>query len=137
MVIKPLKKIIIFIFTISILMIFMLSYIIISETRCLYGTNDIRVNELIIVIAQEKGINYCDMLRKSFKDNDDFSKFISLKFYDGSGIDHSDVVYQLYQYYGSKKFWEKAILLSDDDKKLVQNYLDYAISENEAYADDN
>lgn len=100
---------------------------------CYYGTKNIKVSENVIIISERNHINYCDMLRKSFKNDDDFSKFISLKFYDGSGIEHSDVVYQLYQYYGSEIFWKKSRSLSDDEKKLVQSYLDYAISENEVY----
>lgn len=137
MLITKLKKMVIFIFVLIFFIAFTLFFIVISEHGCFYGTNKIRVNELIIVTAKERDINYCNMLRKSLKNEDDFAKFVSLEFYDGSGIEHSDVVYQLYRYYGSELFWKKASSLSDDEKKLVQSYLDYAISENEVYGNYN
>lgn len=70
------------------------------------------------------------MLRQSFIDDKIFAQFISLKFYDSFGIDHANVIHQLYQYYGSETFWQKAKSLNYDDKQWVENYLEYAMSEN-------
>lgn len=125
-----LKKAVVFILSVSVII---LCYAIIIQDRCFYEINRIRVNELIIVISQKRGINYCSMLRKSFNNDEVFSQFISLKFYDGYGIDHANVVYQLYQYFGSEKFWKKADSLNSEDKMRVEGYLKYAISEDKIY----
>ena len=92
---------------------------------CYYGTHGIKVSELIIVASKSNNINYCRMLRESFNDDRIFSEFISLEFYDGSAIDHSSVVHDLYNYYGSEIFWNKAKSLDRESKELVKIYLDF------------
>lgn len=106
----------------------MYNFLIYYNGYCFYGTNGIKTSELIVTVSRINDIDYCNMLRESFNNDEIFSQFISLKFYDGSAIDHSYVVYQLYHYYGSKKFWQKASSLNSEDKMRVEGYLEYNYS---------
>lgn len=117
----------IIVFFILIYLMFWSFYSIVGHYKgyCFYGTHGIRVNEAITITAKENNIDYCSMLRKSFDDDIIFSDFISLKFYDGSAIDHASVVSNLYNYYGSNEFWKRAQSLKIEDKRLVETYLQF------------
>ena len=121
-------------------MIVVLFFVVVTEDfllkkngGCYYGTYGIKVSSLLLINANEKDIDYCNLLRSSFKNDKAFRKFISLQFYDGPSIDHANVVYEIYEYYGDEIFWKKTKKLSKKEKRLVKEYLDYAISEQESY----
>ncbi|WP_019674082.1 hypothetical protein [Psychrobacter lutiphocae] len=100
---------------------------------CYYGTHDIKVSSLLLINADYENISYCKLLRSAFNDDQDLKTFTTIQFYDGVFIDHADSVYKLYEYYGSQLFWQKLGKLTKDEKRLVQSYLDYAISEKETF----
>ena len=96
-----------------------------SEMCIRDSTHGIKVDEGLVFSANEKHINYCDMLRKSFNDDKVFSDFVSLEFYDGSAIQHASVVHSLYKYYGSNNFWDKTKSLNLEEKNRVDGYLEF------------
>ena len=100
---------------------------------CYYGTYNIKVNRIILIVTKAKhlDINYCSLLRKSFKDDEALRKLISLKYYDGAFYDHAYVVSELYNYFGHNIFWEKAKNLNEEDRETVEQYLNYVDSENQ------
>lgn len=126
-------KIILLSFIIVLLIFLSRGFIINKNGKFYYGTNNvIHISELILTISEKRGIDYCELLRNSFKSDDGFRDFITLRFFDGEFIDHSYAVSKLYEYFGHDEFWRKSETLSAEEKHWVRSYLEYAQSEKES-----
>ena len=87
----------------------------------------------MLISADNNNIDYCKLLRAAFRDDQNLRTFATLQFYDGGFINHAYSVDKLYEYYGSRLFWEKIGKLTQSERNLVQEYLDYAVSERETF----
>ena len=88
----------------------------------------IEVSELLLVVLEEKNIDYCELLSEAIKGNESSIREISLlKINDGAAYDHGAVLVDLIELIGEDKFVQSIKSTSDIEKKWIKGYIEAGI----------
>lgn len=87
--------------------------------------NGIDVSELLLVVSEERGIDYCTLLSKAVSGDDVSIMHLStLTICDGAGYDHGAVIVDLIKRIGEDKFIHSLKTASAEQKNLIKMYIE-------------
>ncbi|UUC44825.1 hypothetical protein [Flavobacterium cerinum] len=96
------------------------------SSSCFYHCSiaGIEVSENILISAEEKGINYCELLEQSLQKNKRAVIQLSLLNFDGAiGYDHGTLLVELIRKIGENEYLSLIRNLNDTEKKTIESYL--------------
>jgi hypothetical protein len=89
------------------------------------SVNGIVVSELLIIVSNGQGINYCKLLEKAINGDIGSIKQLSLlEFYDGIGYDHGSVIVDLIEIIGEDKFIQSLSTINKKQKQVIEGYIE-------------
>lgn len=89
---------------------------------------NIEVNELLLTVANENSINYCDLLNESLLgDNKSITELSLLKFEDAVGYEHGAIIVDLIFVIGEEKYLKAVSKLNKKQKNIIYYYIDIGL----------
>lgn len=96
------------------------------EQKC--NLSDLEIGPLLISNAEEQGVNYCELVKKSFNHNTKAVKQLSLLNFENSvGYEHGEVVVELVLKIGEQRFLDALQGINKSEKNKVESYLDVGL----------
>lgn len=87
--------------------------------------NGIDVSESLLVVSDEQGIDYCELLSKAVNGDDvSIMQLSILKFYESFGYDHGAVIVDLIEQIGENKFIHSLRMTSAEQKEMINWYIE-------------
>lgn len=100
--------------------------IISCENKC--NINGVEIGSLLIINGEEQGINYCELVEKSFlNDNRAISQLCLLYFENSVGYEHGEVIVSLINQIGEEQFLDAIQGINKSEKNRIESYLDVGL----------
>lgn len=98
-----------------------------GNNRC-KSVADIEVSELLRISSNKQDYNYCELLSKAVKEDENSIKKLSLlQFYDAVGYDHGSVIVDLILLIGETKYIEAIDDITPKEKSTIKAYIDVGL----------
>ena len=89
---------------------------------------DIEVSELLLISSNKQDYNYCGLLKKAVKEDENSIKKLSLlQFYDAVGYDHGSVIVDLILLIGEAKYLDAINDITPKEKSTIMGYIDVGL----------
>ncbi len=96
------------------------------EKKC--NINGLEIGSLLISNAEKQGVNYCELVEKSFNHNTKAVKQLSLlNFENSAGYEHGEVVVKLVLQIGEKEFLDALQGINKSEMIKIESYLDVGL----------
>ncbi|MDN3673042.1 hypothetical protein QWY99_08280 [Flavobacterium branchiarum] len=96
------------------------------SNKCI--VKNIEVSVLLSTVANEKSINYCELLRKALTGDENSIKKISLLEFDNAvGYDHGAVIVDLVTTLGETEYIKAISKINSEQKKIIHSYIDVGL----------
>jgi hypothetical protein len=102
------------------------------ENKC--NINGVEIGSLLISNAEEQGVNYCELVEKSFNnDNISIRQLCLLHFENSVGYAYGEVLVSLLAKIGEQQFLNALKGISKSEKHRVESYLDVGLEYGESH----